>query len=386
MERSGVSQEIMNQNNNHSRVNFYDPSTIMNYGSDILKKIDELKDNYSTMDDDYEIDANMQEKIKKIDFFKRVEENEKIKKEEEKRKKALNSNLLMKGINSIFKIEEKMGSNAKTYGDLYREFVDNINSITDDIEARKNANITNVDRTKAFLSLFKKYVMELEELINIGYEDVNSFNNEVLPNLENNGTDKRTIDSLKANVQFFNNVLVELKECLVNYKNEITEFEIVNRGTMEIVFRQESFIKRYMSSVRGQGSLIIEAKRQKDDADQLTGIKSIINDTLENNAKQISDNIERINSLSCENFIEDKTFKSVNSMLGKCVDLIVSTDQNKQTIMEKRKKQLEEMSSNMKKYSDSLRLIASPMGNDIPKLESSNDNLDEPGFQKRLKK
>ena len=76
MERSGVSQEIMNQNNNHSRVNFYDPSTIMNYGSDILKKIDELKDNYSTMDDDYEIDANMQEKIKKIDFFKEIMYNE----------------------------------------------------------------------------------------------------------------------------------------------------------------------------------------------------------------------------------------------------------------------------------------------------------------------
>lgn len=99
--------DIFNGNNEFKRVNFYDPTTIMNYGKSVLEKIDRLKDDFSTMDDDYEIDFDMNEKIKKIDFFETVEENEKRKKEAEKRKKTLNKNFLMKGINSLFKIEKK---------------------------------------------------------------------------------------------------------------------------------------------------------------------------------------------------------------------------------------------------------------------------------------
>ena len=69
-----------NSNDKFERVNLYDPTTIMNNGKSVLEKIDRLKDDFSTMDDEYEIDFDMTEKIKKIDFFETVEENEKKKK------------------------------------------------------------------------------------------------------------------------------------------------------------------------------------------------------------------------------------------------------------------------------------------------------------------
>ena len=60
-----------NSNDKFERVNLYDPTTIMNYGKSVLEKIDRLKDDFSTMDDEYEIDFDMTEKIKKIDFFEK---------------------------------------------------------------------------------------------------------------------------------------------------------------------------------------------------------------------------------------------------------------------------------------------------------------------------
>lgn len=367
------------QESNNGRVNLNDPSTIMNYGNYVLKKIDELKDNYSTMDDDYEIDSDMQEKIKNIDFFKRVEENEKTKKEEERKKKSLNSNFLMKGINNLFRIEERMESNVKTYGDLYREFVDNVDAISFDIEKRKESNVISVDRTKEFLNIFRQYVSELEELINLGYEDKTKFE-ESLNKMEiEDNVDPSFLNTLRGNVQFFESVLVELKECLVNYQNEITEFEIMNRGTMEVVFRQDAFIRRYMSSVRGQGALIIGSKRQKDDVDQLTGIKAIINNTIKNNAKQITDNIERINKLTCENFIEDSTFKTVNTMLQKGVELIINSDKQHKERLQKRNQTLDLMAGNMQKYSDSLLRLSSSTSSDTHAYDESIDQ----GYQKK---
>ena len=71
-----------NETIEYRRVNFYDPTTIMEYASEILTRIDELKDSYSTMDNDYEIDYDMQEKIKNIDFIKRKRKNKEGRKKE----------------------------------------------------------------------------------------------------------------------------------------------------------------------------------------------------------------------------------------------------------------------------------------------------------------
>lgn len=376
-----------NSNDKFERVNLYDPTTIMNYGKSVLEKIDRLKDDFSTMDDEYEIDFDMTEKIKKIDFFETVEENEKKKKETERTKKALNKNFLMKGINSLFKIEEKMQSNVKTYGDLYRGFIENIDSISYDIEQRRDANIKNVDKTKQFVLIFKQYTQELEEVINIGYEDIESFDKEVIQKLDEDDTNLNSanLKSLKNNVEFFKSVLVELKECLASYQNEILEFEMVNRGTMEVVFRQDAFIRRYMSTVRGQGALIISTKRQKDDVDQLDGIKKAINSSIENSAKQISDNIERINKLTCENFIEDKTFKTINDMLKKGVELIESSDMRHSEMLDRRSKTLDLISANMQKYSDSIARFSNPNLKSTPMIESSVNNFEETGYQKKKK-
>ena len=191
--------------------------------------------------------------------------------------------------------------------------------------------------------------------------------------------DPSYLNTLRGNVQFFESVLVELKECLVNYQNEITEFEIMNRGTMEVVFRQDAFIRRYMSSVRGQGALIIGSKRQKDDVDQLTGIKAIINNTIKNNAKQITDNIERINKLTCENFIEDSTFKTVNTMLQKGVELIINSDKQHKERLQKRNQTLDLMAGNMQKYSDSLLRLSSSTSSDTHAYDESIDQ----GYQKK---
>lgn len=378
--------DIFNGNNEFKRVNFYDPTTIMNYGKSVLEKIDRLKDDFSTMDDEYEIDFAMNEKIKKIDFFETVEENEKRKKEAEKRKKTLNKNFLMKGINSLFKIEEKMESNVKTYGDLYRGFIENIDSISYDIEQRRDANIKNVDKTKQFIAIFKQYTQELEEVINIGYEDIDLFDKEVIQKLDenDNNLNSTNLKSLKTNIEFFKSVLVELKECLASYQNEILEFEMVNRGTMEVVFRQDAFIRRYMSTVRGQGALIVNTKRQKDDVDQLDGIKKAINSSIENSAKQITDNIERINTLTCENFIEDKTFKTINDMLKKGVELIENSDLRHSEMLDRRSKTLDSISANMKKFSESVAKFATPSVTSAPMIEASSN--DEIGYQKKKQK
>ena len=291
----------------------------------------------------------------------------------------------MKGINSLFKIEEKMQSNVKTYGDLYRSFIENIDSISYDIAQRRNANIKNVDKTKQFVLVFKQYTQELEEVINIGYEDIESFDKEVIQKLGENDSnlDSNNLKLLKANIEFFKSVLVELKECLASYQNEILEFEMVNRGTMEVVTRQDAFIRRYMSTVRGQGALIISTKRQKDDVDQLDGIKKAINSSIENSAKQISDNIERINKLTCENFIEDKTFKTINDMLKKGVELIESSDMRHSEMLDRRSKTLDLISANMQKYSDSIARFSNPNLKSTPMIESSVNSFDEAGYQKK---
>ena len=378
--------DIFNGNNEFKRVNFYDPTTIMNYGKSVLEKIDRLKDDFSTMDDEYEIDFAMKEKIKKIDFFETVKENEKRKKEVEKRKKTLNKNFLMKGINSLFKIEEKMESNVKTYGDLYRSFIENIDSMSYDIEQRRDANIKNVDKTKQFIAIFKQYTQELEEVINIGYEDIDLFDKEVIQKLDenDNNLNSTNLKSLKTNIEFFKSVLVELKECLASYQNEILEFEMENRGTMEVVFRQDALIRRYVSILRGQGALTVNIQRQKDDIDQLDGIKKAINSSIENSAKQITDNIERINTLTCENFIEDKTFKTINDMLKKGVELIENSDLRHSEMLDRRSKTLDSISANMKKFSESVAKFATPSVTSAPMIEASSN--DEIGYQKKKQK
>ena len=158
---------------------------------------------------------------------------------------------------------------------------------------------------------------------------------------------------------------------------------MVNRGTMEVVTRQDAFIRRYMSTVRGQGALIISTKRQKDDVDQLDGIKKAINSSIENSAKQISDNIERINKLTCENFIEDKTFKTINDMLKKGVELIESSDMRHSEMLDRRSKTLDLISANMQKYSDSIARFSNPNLKSTPMIESSVNNFEEAGYQKK---
>ena len=93
------------------RVDFYDPESIRGYGSRILDEIKRKIDNFvdsEVVNDEEEFDTSKQAEIKSLDISKRIAENDKIKEEEDKKIRTLNSNFIMKGINALFKIEDRM--------------------------------------------------------------------------------------------------------------------------------------------------------------------------------------------------------------------------------------------------------------------------------------
>lgn len=371
------------------RVDFYDPESIRGYGSRILDEIKRKIDNFvdsEVVNDEEEFDTSKQAEIKSLDISKRIAENDKIKEEEDKKIRTLNSNFIMKGINALFKIEDRMEHKSKTYGEIYHEYVEEADKLTEEVARKRDNNIISYAKTRDLIEQLEDDLSYLERLIQVGREDKEDFINNVINEMKSNeNIDETNIYSLKVlekSVEMFEGVLIDLEECLEIQRSQNEQLRLSNINTMHLVSRQDALIRRHFSVIRGQGLLMTRSRRQTDEVNQMEFIGEVVNESMRNSSKSILSNAKRLCKLNRESFIKDATVKAVHSDIMECQRLNEESDRLYLENIKRRRDSLKLLSDDLKRTNSQNENKNNSEDNRFIQTTSHGYLLDDVGYQK----
>ena len=371
------------------RVDFYDPESIRGYGSRILDEIKRKIDNFvdsEVVNDEEEFDTSKQAEIKSLDISKRIAENDKIKEEEDKKIRTLNSNFIMKGINALFKIEDRMEHKSKTYGEIYHEYVEEADKLTEEVARKRDNNIISYAKTRDLIEQLEDDLSYLKRLIQVGREDKEDFINNVINEMKSNeNIDETNIYSLKVlekSVEMFEGVLIDLEECLEIQRSQNEQLRLSNINTMHLVSRQDALIRRHFSVIRGQGLLMTRSRRQTDEVNQMEFIGEVVNESMRNSSKSILSNAKRLCKLNRESFIKDATVKAVHSDIMECQRLNEESDRLYLENIKRRRDSLKLLSDDLKRTNSQNENKNNSEDNRFIQTTSHGYLLDDVGYQK----
>ena len=308
----------------YNRVNFDDPASILKYGTDLLNEMGILMKNVSTMMRRDDLNLNeLTEKIDKLSTFN----NELDKLDEKKQQQLVPNNSLIKKVTSLLKQRLGMEEESLSYADEFEKYTENLDVIASYVEEQKNNTIADINMHKEFVKQMKPYEIKLNELINLGEQDLADYKKKI-DDLEKeivNGQSDHEINEIKLarqKMEIFSRKLEELKKNLVLIKNTIAECELKQGPDMELVFMYDSYVHTTIPVLKVQATSMVGVRRQ---ASALASHKQLVdatNEAAKKNSELLVGNIQAATDLSIEGNIKMETLKELEKNIQEGIKIL----------------------------------------------------------------
>ena len=333
----------------YNRVNFDDPASILKYGTDLLNEMGILMKNVSTMMRRDDLNLNeLTEKIDKLSTFN----NELDKLDEKKQQQLVPNNSLIKKVTSLLKQRLGMEEESLSYADEFEKYTENLDVIASYVEEQKNNTIADINMHKEFVKQMKPYEIKLNELINLGEQDLADYKKKI-DDLEKeivNGQSDHEINEIKLarqKMEIFSRKLEELKKNLVLIKNTIAECELKQGPDMELVFMYDSYVHTTIPVLKVQATSMVGVRRQ---ASALASHKQLVdatNEAAKKNSELLVGNIQAATDLSIEGNIKMETLKELEKNIQEGIKILKDGTAKRIATREKNQKVLEELNASL---------------------------------------
>lgn len=336
------------QENNFKRVDFNDPSSILNYGQDILNEIEQIVSKVTNeIDNNDSIDTTFYEKVDKLSGF-----GNKLDILEEKRDKQ------DKGFTGLFNkvFRKNVDTESLSYNTEYKNYVKNVDEIEESVQKMYESSKNDFELFNTFIKSIKPYVEILNEVYNVGQIDLHNFEIEVL-NLEKLYTENSDNSDLKREAIYKRQVLDIFTEKLYSIqKSKLSINEIIIQWNMRQInaIKQltsyQSFLSLDKSIIKLNGTALVGAKKQKEEVETLSYLIDGVNKALIEGPKELNTVISSVNELTKDGNIKKDTIMAVDSYLQTGVKLLKEGSIQKRQFIKSSQEQLELVSKHFKDF------------------------------------
>jgi len=332
-----------------NRVDFDDPSTIVNYGVDVLNEMSNQAKIHAQMLESQGSSDRLDDEIKIISRF-----SEQLKRNGSR--KGIRG-VLNKGINGVKSLVKTGKVETDSNFIKYQEYCENLKRIADNVEEEKFKTLKEIGLNSDFIKKMNPLIAKLELLVTIGYEDLEDFRTNVFVELEAsynaNPEDvdiKRNYLMKKQSIEVFEGQLADLNKSLVTYKETLLEMDMAQGPNMDLVISYNSYLKTTAPNLDMQATSMVNLQRQRERIDKHQELLEVVNATYVKNAEMLVDNIEDAITLSENGNITMDTIKQVDALIDKGVSLLVDSVGKKQQKRQEDIAVLQELSNKVETY------------------------------------
>lgn len=352
IENNETEQNSVVEYTDFNRVNFDDPTTILRYGSDLIKEMGALMQDVATMmrRDDVNL-SELESKIDKLTTFN--DELDEL--DKKKQQQLVPANGIVKAVSkvaAIFKGKLGIEDESASYADQFDKYTENIDLLGAYVEEQKNNTIADINMYGEFIKQMKPYEADIEKLISVGEQDLADYQAKVSEQekvaIANGDVDAiREVTLSKQKIEIFQRQLDELRKNLVLIKNTIAECKMTQNTSMEQVFQYDSYVNTALPMMKVQATSMIGVRRQ---AAALASHKQLVdatNDAIRKNSQLLVGNIQMATDLSVEGNIKMDTLKELDANLKKGAQILKDGYALKKQTIEKNKKAYFELSKSL---------------------------------------
>ena len=319
------------------RVNFDNIQSIIHYGEDLLEERNKYASSASAMQENIknnvevvESDINIVEVAEKIDRLSHYFDTE----EKKKDARGLLPKLGEKITSVTSSVTEKIL--GREVNDLnYSKEIHDINESIDALQMAVEKRIKDTDHfveiSKSVIKSDMDYAKELDNLINVGYQDLEEYKKRI-EELENSDTkDDLTeleIADMKDNVIKFETKLASLKETYLVLKSNVLERLSRTSGNTKLSLKWQEFSSTAITNIRVKADSIVDTKIQSDNIRDFENVSKMYNQLIVSESKISVNNIEKINQISNEGILKKDTIEEVSKNLKTMADLYKKAKEN----------------------------------------------------------
>ena len=309
--------ELIVPKHDFERVDFSDAGTIINYGDDVRNKISAVFKSTAEMSSSEEEIIIDEKKLRKsLDLDSSLDESDK-----ESNKKEL---AVFTGVKNILtkigvkKFEEKAEKNS--YKAKFAEYCKQIEAVTEAVKSQKTATLHDFETKKNIIANMLPLIEELEEVINVGKQDLLGFEKELndlkAQHEQEGGADLYQEIQVKSMLyEIFSSKLDELDRELTLYKEQIQAYRLQQGTDLITANKQDSYIRAMGPVLTAQGSLLINNRIGKRRLDTMQGLNDLSNDIVQENAVQLQENAQKGADLYVNGGITTETLTKLHTSL-----------------------------------------------------------------------
>ncbi len=341
----------MNNNINFERVDFNNPSSILEYGQDVIHEIERVINNaIKNIDEDSSPSFTFLEKVDKLSGL-----SNKLDELEEKRLKQ------NKGFSRLInKIKRAIGSNDEnlqlSYSEEYKRYIDNIDEIVFDVSKMYENSKKDFDLFNNFINSIKPYVEVLQNVYDIGIKDRNEYEKEVISSENNynqnpdNSDYKREAIYKRQILDIFSEKIYQIQKSKASINEIIIQWNMRQVNAIKQLTSYKNFLSLDKSVLKLNGTALIGAKKQKEEVDLLKHLVNGVNDALLEGPKELNSVISDVNELTKDGNIKLTTISKIDEYLQTGVELLKQGSIEKKAFIEESSRQLSTISEHFKEF------------------------------------
>ena len=250
-----------------NRVNFDDYTSILNYGSDILKQIEEASIVHAKMLESQGVTDNLEDELGSItDFSEQITRIE-LEKEDKKEEKGL--------MKLGSKIMDKFRKKSKEFLDTdfisFEKYQANLKTIADTIEKESQLVLKTIQQNGDFKRIMNPLIEKLKLLVEVGTQDLEEYKVNVYESRKKafdlnpeDASIMRAYNESSLIIDVFEGTLSDLKKGLSECELTLTGMEMAQKPNMTLVRQYNTYLRTSQPFLYLQGAEMVENQRQRD--------------------------------------------------------------------------------------------------------------------------
>lgn len=313
-----------------NRVNFDDYTSILNYGSDILKQIEEASIVHAKMLESQGITDSLDDELGSItDFSEQITRIE-LEKEDKKEEKGLRK--LGSMIASV--VRKKTKEYLDTDFISFEKYQENLKTIADTIEKESQLVLKTIKQNGDFKKIMNPLIEKLKLLTEVGAQDLEEYKVNVYEPRKKaydlNPEDPsimRAYNESTLIIDVFEGTLSDLKKGLSECELTLTGMEMAQKPNMTLVRQYNTYLRTSQPFLYLQGAEMVENQRQRDRINKFNKLVDVTNSVYKKNAEMLVDNIRDATELDKNGSILMETIEEVAALTNEGLELYQASAQ-----------------------------------------------------------
>lgn len=362
------------------RVNLNDPKSILSYCDSIKSQITGILESTAEMSVNQEQAFISDDVLKTITSFdESLEEADREAAKQEGFLARVKKGLLLKLGSEKVEKEEQM----KTYAGRYRDYIDKINLVIENVEVLSENALNDINLRKAIAEQMKPLIEQMDVMIKTGEADKEAYDQETtaLGQVAQTDDEKYLVQYRSQISDIFAKKLVELQKVHILYKEQLQQYNQQQFTDMNIVMQAQSYISDQAPILKAQGSTQIFNKGQGERITQLAELNEASNLAVENNTRNLEANVKASVDLMVNGGFKTETIASVQQSLQRGNEVLKN---GKKQLILKTQKDNEALKKINAQLDESQREIMALIEQTAGAVQAIEDNSSKNSFRSSL--